>query len=147
MKKENTPKGRILVVDDHLSTMEYAIMNLMNRGYQIQTANNVERALDLIDGGFDIYLIDRNFDRRADSIIPALIEDWQAQYPRTYSGEQIIEEIVKRVKPKPIIIGVGGYEGIHADKIGMDGCIDKLAIPDELIPLIENIQSNRRVRG
>ncbi|MHA1222820.1 MAG: ATP-binding protein, partial [Candidatus Heimdallarchaeaceae archaeon] len=92
LEKTELGKGKILLVEDEEDVREITKIMLENHGFEVITANNGKRALELYDESFDLVL--------TDIIMPEM------------NGNQLIEEIRKK-NQNASCIAMTGYSDVE----------------------------------
>jgi len=94
------PVSRVLVVDDHLATLEILDTFLSLSGFSVTLAGNGSQAMELASDGFDAVL--------TDLAMPGM------------DGRELIQELRSRLRSRPIpIVVVSGL--LQADPAGLSG--------------------------
>ncbi|MHA1398627.1 MAG: ATP-binding response regulator, partial [Candidatus Heimdallarchaeaceae archaeon] len=92
LEKTELGKGKILLVEDEEDVREITKIMLENHGFEVITANNGKRALELYDESFDLVL--------TDIIMPEM------------NGNQLIKEIRKK-NQNANCIAMTGYSDVE----------------------------------
>ncbi len=122
-------KEKILVVDDELPVCRSIASALESEGYQVDTVQSGEEALERERGtGYDVFLVDL--------MMPGM------------SGMEVLEAVMER-KPKPVVIMITGYPtmktAVQAVKMGAFDYLPKPFTPKELRILVSRGLGQRRL--
>lgn len=113
---------RVLIVDDEKIILSSCKKVLLAQGFSVEIAQNADEAIRLLDGDFDLFIVD----------IKMPFKD----------GIYLIAELRKR-KPHVPIIAMSGYateetaeESVRA---GASSFLSKPFTPEELVETIQNV--------
>lgn len=113
---------RILLIDDEVNLLQIFKLILTKHGFDVHTANTIEKAKELLNNTFDFILVD--------------------YYMGTENTSNFIKEMIEKIEVKKICVLSGTQRKEDIKKLNKIGVVNFLKKPIEYDKIIEMVNNN-----